>query len=353
MSIPILCPGCKKSLNVPDHFGGKKGKCPKCSMVIEVPSPSIMEEPFDAPLPAPRANKQANHIVLFLCLGLGIVGLVLILGVLAIAGYLWGSKGQQQDVVLAQSTKSVEEKRETKNPALKGNADENKPALDTRHLKDQTDLEKAARKRLEEERKRIDEGIHDAISLRAPPLEKGKYADTGDFGKMMRDLAENEFKFREAKTHIYVSSFNQWSVESVPILDRFYGRNVVIPPGQYDFDAGQYYLDLVYWKAVYGERRGETFIHPYTQDICSLQATFKLDAKTAQRWREAIDKGVFSVVVWYRFVKAERGTWTQNSHFDPVPMLAHDITFKIDVIRFEASFTEMPPLTKVDPNATK
>jgi hypothetical protein len=82
--------------------------------------------------------------------------------------------------------------------------------------------------------------------------------------------------------------------------------------------------------------------------VCSLSASFKIDEKTAQRWREAIDKGTFSVTVWYRLVKVERGTWMQNPHWNPVPMLAHDIAFDLDVVKFEESPLEAVDSPKVE-----
>jgi hypothetical protein len=37
MSIPIVCPGCKKSFNVDDKFAGKTGPCPNCKTKITIP----------------------------------------------------------------------------------------------------------------------------------------------------------------------------------------------------------------------------------------------------------------------------------------------------------------------------
>lgn len=37
MSIEVVCPGCKKRFSVSDQFAGKKGPCPKCKTVIQVP----------------------------------------------------------------------------------------------------------------------------------------------------------------------------------------------------------------------------------------------------------------------------------------------------------------------------
>ena len=37
MPIPVVCPGCKKRFTVSDKHAGKKGPCPQCKTVIQVP----------------------------------------------------------------------------------------------------------------------------------------------------------------------------------------------------------------------------------------------------------------------------------------------------------------------------
>ena len=36
--ISFQCPACGKKLKVKDEFAGKKGKCPKCGNVINIPA---------------------------------------------------------------------------------------------------------------------------------------------------------------------------------------------------------------------------------------------------------------------------------------------------------------------------
>jgi len=38
MAIDVTCPGCKTRFQVSDKFAGKKGPCPKCKAIIQVPS---------------------------------------------------------------------------------------------------------------------------------------------------------------------------------------------------------------------------------------------------------------------------------------------------------------------------
>jgi len=353
MPIAILCPGCKKNLKAPDGAAGKKVKCPQCNTVLAIPSSSAVEDPLPPPQPLLRPTKQPNRSVLFLSLGLGVAGIVLVLIIGVVTGLFWSFKGNQQVVAKGQTTNPGEEKREKKAPSVKAVANsEKEPATDTTK-KEQLKLEKerVEKARLEEERTQ-EEAIRNATVLQAPPLEKGKYHETGDFGRMMKDLAENEFKFREAKGQVYRSTFNQRTLENTPILKRFHARNAVVTPGRYDFGSGTYFLDLMFWQALYLEKKmpEDVVNNPTTNDICLLNAALKVDAKTAQRWREAIDQGTFSLTVWYRFVKVERGTWRQNPHWNPVPMLAHDIAFNVDVLKFEESILEPVDPPKVEPN---
>ncbi len=44
MPIQFACPYCDEVSSVPDSFAGKKGKCPACNKVIEVPNPNVHVE---------------------------------------------------------------------------------------------------------------------------------------------------------------------------------------------------------------------------------------------------------------------------------------------------------------------
>jgi len=51
MPITIVCPGCKKRFSVSEKFAGKKGPCPKCKTVIEIPAAAeevVVHAPEDA-----------------------------------------------------------------------------------------------------------------------------------------------------------------------------------------------------------------------------------------------------------------------------------------------------------------
>ncbi|MBQ3389369.1 MAG: hypothetical protein IJG60_09175 [Thermoguttaceae bacterium] len=41
MSIHVICPGCMTQFEVSDRFAGKKGPCPKCGHIIEIPKANV------------------------------------------------------------------------------------------------------------------------------------------------------------------------------------------------------------------------------------------------------------------------------------------------------------------------
>lgn len=46
--IDVKCWDCGKSIQVQEKFAGKKGKCPVCGKVIEIPDPNkVVESHFD------------------------------------------------------------------------------------------------------------------------------------------------------------------------------------------------------------------------------------------------------------------------------------------------------------------
>ena len=204
-----------------------------------------------------------------------------------------------------------------------------------------------AREKLEEERKRIEAqkqqaeaALRDAIVIQAPSLGKGGPKDPtksnyDDFASRMRDLSGNEFKFRESKGAVFRSTFNQSDQNYTASIKYYFARNAIVSPGKYDFDKGEYAIELVFWQSLYEEMKfGDGPVSPRVDDSGKLLATIKVDPKTAQKWREALDKGTFSLTIWYRLTKIEKAEWKQNPR-TKASELYHDISLVIDVIKFE------------------
>ncbi len=63
MTIKLNCKACSKELDIPDSFAGKKGKCPFCMEVLDIPAADgqpvdIPTEPGELPEPKPEDQPQ-------------------------------------------------------------------------------------------------------------------------------------------------------------------------------------------------------------------------------------------------------------------------------------------------------
>ena len=58
MSIRVVCPSCKQTVQAPDNAGGRSGKCPFCQQSIQIPMPGAAAAPA-APPPAPAPAAPA------------------------------------------------------------------------------------------------------------------------------------------------------------------------------------------------------------------------------------------------------------------------------------------------------
>ena len=63
MPITIVCPGCKKRFSVNEKFAGKKGPCPKCKTVIEIPTVVDEEVVIHAPEAAGPKDSKGRSIL--------------------------------------------------------------------------------------------------------------------------------------------------------------------------------------------------------------------------------------------------------------------------------------------------
>jgi hypothetical protein len=119
MTIAFQCPGCGATLKVPDTMAGRRGRCPKCGTVNQLPaaggqlqtapSPPKSAAPSRAPKPAPAPDvaddeqeaaeekaprprkgkkKRGNRTMLFVGLGCGAL-LLLCMGLGGTGAFLW------------------------------------------------------------------------------------------------------------------------------------------------------------------------------------------------------------------------------------------------------------------------
>lgn len=63
MAIQFQCPHCDKALKVRDELGGKRGKCPNCSQIVQVPRPQpTVAEQQVPPAVAPTASSPPQAV---------------------------------------------------------------------------------------------------------------------------------------------------------------------------------------------------------------------------------------------------------------------------------------------------
>ena len=60
MAIEVSCPGCGKILHLADHVAGKKGKCPACGVVMDIPSAGETPAPEGIFPPPPPTGYRPN-----------------------------------------------------------------------------------------------------------------------------------------------------------------------------------------------------------------------------------------------------------------------------------------------------
>lgn len=61
MAIRVICPGCMTSFEVDDRFAGKKGPCPKCGHIIEIPKEKLVIHAPDDITDGGKTRKNVGH----------------------------------------------------------------------------------------------------------------------------------------------------------------------------------------------------------------------------------------------------------------------------------------------------
>lgn len=180
-----------------------------------------------------------------------------------------------------------------------------------------------ARQEAERKEKALEQAIQNATILQAPPRGKGKASNSDNFLQSMRELAGNEFKFRQAREVVYRSTFNQKDQEQV--VSWHLARNAILDPGKYDFDAKVYTVPLHfdYWYYKQSTGLGGKIL-PETSDYVSVLAKIDMDQDTAAKMRHGFDKRLLSLTIWYRLRSVIKASWEPNPHWTD-GRLAHAI----------------------------
>ena len=183
---------------------------------------------------------------------------------------------------------------------------------------------------------RPEEDIRNATKLIAPPMQENKATkDIIEFESQIWELADNEFKFRDSRSKVFYSEFDQTDQETLGDLGWFFARNFIASPGKYDFENGDCVLAPMLWSEYYKEFTSADSTIPATQSSCTLIMHFKVDSETAKKWRDSFDHQNLTIKVWYRFrrvVNSERDT---NPHFPTSQKPIYNIVFEVDVLKIE------------------
>lgn len=62
MAIQVICPGCMRRFEVADRFAGKKGPCPRCGHIIEIPKEQVVVHAPDELIIEGRKVKNPNFV---------------------------------------------------------------------------------------------------------------------------------------------------------------------------------------------------------------------------------------------------------------------------------------------------
>ena len=62
MAIQVICPGCMRRFEVADRFAGKKGPCPRCGHIIEIPKEQVVVHAPDEMIIEGRKVKNPDFV---------------------------------------------------------------------------------------------------------------------------------------------------------------------------------------------------------------------------------------------------------------------------------------------------
>lgn len=174
-------------------------------------------------------------------------------------------------------------------------------------------------------------------TLEAPPLGQGKSSNIDAFASEMRKLASDEFAFKDAQEKVFRARFDQRTLSYSPLIKLTVGRNTIVYPPKYDFGSKKVSLHLHYFYQHEARRESAGRQWPENTDSCTLTTEFELDQGTARQWKEAFDKGVFAIDLWFSPLSVKKALWQENHGVGMMAegSLSHNIIFEAKTLRYE------------------
>jgi|GEM_PF-6711475 len=339
------CPSCGKSFQFKEEDAGRRTKCPKCGHTFQVPQlaptpPSATGGQSFEFAPSSRPH-ELRPIRVGLFIGLGAGFFVLVIGTTVVA--LWASGVfSKSDSIQTQGSIAKASDPKTRNqspstvPKPQKLPQENKGTGESKDQFKKTDEAKKkdlAQKESEQKKKEFAQAIQNATAFQAPPGGKGNLLNADSFLQSLRELAGNEFKFRQGREVVYRSTFDQ--KDQSQVVSWYLARNAILDPGKYDFAGKVYTVPLHFYFWHYKKSTGlEGKVLPETTDYVSVLAKIEMDQDTAAKMRDAFDKRMLSLTVWYRLRSVLTASWEPSAHWTD-GRLAHAISFDTEVLKFE------------------
>jgi hypothetical protein len=201
------------------------------------------------------------------------------------------------------------------------------------------------------DRKALDAAIDNAVSFQAPALDQQRPYLIREFAEQMRKLASDPAAFRAVQSKVYCSTFDQKDYIELGMKQAALGRNILIEPGTFQATPRGVSWPLHLWYHHTDKLALPSNDVPDFTDACVLLASFDLDEPSFQQWKEAFDQKKLKLRVWFRFTSVERRSWRNNPLFPNDRVQAHDIAFKVQVLRIDSALqpSEEGPRKPPDP----
>ena len=173
-----------------------------------------------------------------------------------------------------------------------------------------------------------------AQKLQAPDHDKKISNDLIQFTSEMRNLASDEFIFKDAQQKLFHSRFDQRMLRHSPLIKLTLGRNTIVDPPKYNFDSKKVSLGLLFFYQHWERRQTAGKWFPEDTDRCAVVTEFELDEATARKWRDAFNGGNLVLDIWFSPLHAQNASWQESPTYTD-GRLSHDIVIEVETFRCE------------------